>query len=78
MTGYAFLLDFGVISYRSRTQSTTATSSTEAEFIAAVIAAKHAKYLLAVLLEIGYPQDGPMPLPYTTLRRQHVRYQYDQ
>ena len=61
-TGYAFLLNFGVISYRSKTQSTTATSSTEAEFIAAVTAAKHAKYLRAVLLELGYPQDGPTPL----------------
>ena len=41
-TGYAFLLNFGVISYRSKTQSTTATLSTEAEFLAAVTAAKHA------------------------------------
>ena len=44
-TGYAFLLNFGVISYRSKTQSTTATSSTEAEFLAAVTAAKHTKYI---------------------------------
>ena len=42
--------------------STTATLSTEAEFLAAVTAAKHAKYLHAVLLELGYPQDGPTPL----------------
>ena len=61
-TGYAFLLNFGVISYCSKTQSTTATSSIKAEFIAAVTAAKHAKYLRAVLLELGYPQDVPTPL----------------
>ena len=36
--------------------------STKAEFLAAVTAAKHAKYLRAVLLELGYPQDGPTPL----------------
>ena len=47
--------------YKAR-KSKTATSSTEAEFLAAVTAAKHAKYLRAVLLEIGYPQDGPTPL----------------
>ena len=61
-TGYAFLLNFGVISYRSKTQSNSAASSTEAEFLAAVTAAKHAKYLRAVLLELGYPRDVPTPL----------------
>ena len=61
-TGYAFLLGCGVISYRSKSQSVTATSSTEAEFLAAVMAAKHAKYLRAVLLELGFPQKGPTPL----------------
>ena len=60
--GYAFLLGGGVVSYRSKTQPVTATSSTEAEFIAAVSAAKHAKYLRAVLLELGYPQRGPTPI----------------
>jgi hypothetical protein len=35
-TGYAFLLSGGVVAYRSKTQSLTATSSTEAEFIAAI------------------------------------------
>ena len=39
-------------------QSITATSSTEAEFLAAVFAAKHAKYLRAVLVELGYSPDG--------------------
>ena len=47
---------------RSKTQSTTATSSTKAEFLAAMTAAKHAKYLRVVLLELGYPQDGLPPL----------------
>ena len=50
MTGYAFLLTFGIISCLSKTQSTTATSSMEAEFLAAVTPAKRAKYVRAVLL----------------------------
>jgi len=43
-------------------QAVTATSSTEAEFVAAVQAGKIALYLRSVLLELGYPQDGPTPL----------------
>ena len=34
-------------------------SSTEAEFIAAVTAAKTAWYLRSMLTELGYPPDGP-------------------
>ncbi len=61
-TGYAFMLSGGVIAYRSKTQSITATSSTEAEFIAAVSAAKVAKYLRAILRELGFSQDAPTNL----------------
>jgi hypothetical protein len=43
--GYAFVLCGGAVSYHSKMQSITATSSMEAEFLAAVFAAKHAKYL---------------------------------
>ena len=56
------MLSNGVISYKSKTQSTTATSSTEAEFLAAVIAAKHAKYLRSILKELGFEQNGPTPI----------------
>ena len=49
----------GAISYRCKTQSITATSSTEAEFLAAVLSAKQAKYLRAILEELGFPQDTP-------------------
>jgi len=41
-TGYTFLLCGGAISYQCKTQSITATSSTEAEILAAVATAKHA------------------------------------
>lgn len=48
-----------IASYKSKVQSTAVlTSSTEAEFIAAVQAAKIAKYLLSILTELGYTQHG--------------------
>jgi Reverse transcriptase (RNA-dependent DNA polymerase) len=58
-TGYAFLLCGGAISYRCKTQSITATSSTEAEFLAAVTAAKHARYIRAIMTELGFPPKHP-------------------
>ena len=61
-TGYAFLLSGGVVAYRSKTQTVTATSSTEAEFIAAVAAAKSAKYLRSILFDLGYIQETPTPI----------------
>jgi hypothetical protein len=61
-TGFAFLLAGGSISYKCKTQTTTATSSTEAEFYAAVTAAKQARYLRSILSELGFPQASPTPL----------------
>lgn len=61
-TGFAFLLAGGCISYKCKTQAITATSSTEAEFYAAISAAKHARYLRAILIELGFPQNRPTPL----------------
>ena len=62
VTGYAFLLCGGAVAHRSKLQSIVATSSTESEFIAAVQAAKTAKYLRSVLFELGFPQEGPTRL----------------
>ena len=58
-TGYAFCLAGGTIAWRAATQSVVATSSTEGEFIAAVSAAKSAKYLRSILSQIGFPPVGP-------------------
>ena len=55
LTGIIFCLAGGAIAYKSKLQATVATSSTKAEFIAAKIA----KYLHAILLEFGIPQEGP-------------------
>ena len=52
----------GAIVYTSKTQSLTAGSSTEAEFIFAHIAAKIAKYLRMVLKQLGYEQKSPTPI----------------
>ena len=61
-TGYAFLLSGAAIAYKSKTQTITATSSTEAEFIAAVAAAKTAKYLRSIMVDLGFTQSGPTRL----------------
>ena len=61
-TGYAFTYSGGAIVYRSKAQSITAQSSTEAEFLAAVTAAKTARFLRSVLKELGLEQCGPTPI----------------
>ena len=59
ITGFVFTHAGGAISYKSKTQTLTASSSTEAEFIAAYDAGKTARYLRFVLQELGFPQEGP-------------------
>ena len=49
----------GPIAYNSKIQSTVSISSTEAEFLAAVHAAKISKYLRSILPELGYVQHEP-------------------
>ena len=62
ITGLVFMFGGGPLAYKSKIQSTVSTSSTEAEFLAAVHAAKIAKYLRSILLELGYPQLAPTTL----------------
>ena len=50
------------VSYRCKTQSITAISSAEAEFIAAVTAAKHAKCLRPIMTQLGFAPKGSMVL----------------
>ena len=61
-TGYVFTYSGGAVVYRSKTQSLTALSLTEAEFIAAVTAAKTAKYIRSVLTELRSNQSDPAPI----------------
>ena len=49
----------GPIAYKSKVQSTVSTSSSKAEFIATIHAAKIAKYLRSILHELNYTQLEP-------------------
>ena len=58
-TGLVYTFCGGSIVYKSKTQSLTASSSTEAEFIAAHTAAR---YLRMVLKQLGFKQTAPTPI----------------
>ena len=53
VSGYAFLMHGGAVSWSSKTQAIIALSSTEAEYIANTHTAKEAKWLAMLLSEIG-------------------------
>jgi hypothetical protein len=61
-TGFALTYSGGAIVYRSKAQAITALSSTEAELIAAVTAAKTVRFVRSVLKELGFPQKEPTPI----------------
>ena len=58
-TGYSIHLGGGAIVYRSKTQTQTALSSTEAEFYAAISAAKIVRYIRFILQDLQFPQHLP-------------------
>jgi hypothetical protein len=62
ITGIAFCFGGSAIAYKSKVQPVVATSSTEAEFYAAVVAAKMAKYFRSILTELGFEPSSPTPL----------------
>ena len=59
ITGVVFTFCGGAIVYKSKPQSITAGSSTEAEFIAAHTAGKLTRYLQMVLKDLGFEQKQP-------------------
>ena len=62
VTGFVLTLSGAAICYRSKIQTSVATSSTESEFIAAVSASKTTLYLRSVLKELGFEQEYPTPM----------------
>jgi hypothetical protein len=61
-SGCIFLLHGGPISWFSRKQECTATSTTESEFVAGSEAAKEGTWIKSLLEEIGQGIAGPIPL----------------
>ena len=61
ISGYAFLIDRGAISWSSKQQSIVTLSTTEAEYIAATHAAKEAIWLREFISKVYHPQN-PMSL----------------
>lgn len=61
VTGFFFSLTNGAISWRSHSQKTIATSSTEAEYMAISDCCKQAIWLKQILSEINMP-IGPVPI----------------
>ena len=62
VTGFNVMYCNAVVAWKSALQSLVATSSTEAEFYAAVICAKLVKYLRYVLMELDALAPGPSTL----------------
>jgi len=62
ITGWVFCYAGAAIAYKSKLQTVIATSSTEAEFVAVVHAAKTARYLRSVLKDLGFAQEHPTVL----------------
>lgn len=58
-SGYVALINGAPVSWQSKRQQVTATSSTEAEYIAASQAAKEVIWLRRLLADLGHPQQGP-------------------
>jgi hypothetical protein len=59
VSGYAFFLGKGMISWSSKKQATVTTSSCEAEYISACHTAKEAVWLRKLLNLLGYKQELP-------------------
>ena len=58
-TGVVFTFCGGAIVWKSKTQSLTAGSSTEAEFFAAYEAGKICRFLRMIMKQLGYEQTSP-------------------
>ena len=62
ITGYAYILDGGAISWASKKQELVTLSTTEAEYVAATHAAKEGVWLCRLIGEVFHPLLHPTPL----------------
>ena len=62
ISGYAFLIDGGAVSWSAKRQDIVALSTTEAEYVAATHAAKEALWLRSFIGEVFGPIERPMTL----------------
>ena len=89
ITGYLFQLGGATISWRSKKQDSTSSSTVEAEYMASTLAVKEALWLRGLLLELGIPQRRATRIlednmgciaiskdPCLTSRTKHVDIQY--
>ena len=62
ISGYAFLIDGGTVSWSSKKQEIVSLSTTESEYVAATHAAKEALWLRSLIGELFAPFDEPTTL----------------
>ena len=62
ITGYAFLIDGGAVSWSSKKQEIVTLSTAESEYVAATHAAKEAIWLRRFIGEVFQPLTNPIPL----------------
>ena len=62
ISGYAFLIDGGAISWSSKKQEIVSLSTTESEYVAATHATKEALWLHSLITEVFSPIEGPVML----------------
>ena len=62
ISGYAFLIDGGAVSWSSKKQEIVSLSTTESEYVAATHATKEALWLRSLIAEVFSPVDGVITL----------------
>jgi hypothetical protein len=88
-TGFVFVMNGAVVAWSSRLQHTVATSTTEAEYMAACYACKAAMWERKLLGDLGIPSRGPLLImgdnqaclklvgnPIESARSKHIDVQY--